>query len=116
MLQRPAGTSALLERAFGWHASPLPSLLHTLRAAPGVSCLIFVQLSVQGTATRYYLFPDSNPRDDFPFPVLIHTVVKIFRLGVSKPGWAFLWFSFEHMFLVPIQRKRGGTGPVGPAV
>lgn len=116
MLQRQAGTPALLERAFGWHARLLPSLLHTSRAAPGVSCLIFVELSVQGTATGCYLFPDFNPRDDFLFSVLIHTVVKVFRLEVSKPGWAFLWFSFEHTFLVPIQRKRGCTGPVGPAV
>lgn len=105
MLQKQAGTPALLERAFGWHDS-LPSSLRTLRAAQGVSGLIFVELSVQGTATRYDLFPDFNPRDDFSFSVLIRTVVKIFRLEVSELGWAFLWFSFKHRFLVPVQWKR----------
>lgn len=103
------------------HVTTLPSLPHTLRAARGVSYIIFIELSMQGTATRYCLFPDFNPRDDFQFSVLIHTVVKIFHIGDVQAGFGFfLWFSFKHMFLVPIQWKRRVAclccSPVRPAV
>lgn len=73
-----------------------------------------MELDVQGTTTRYYLFPDFNPRDDFQLSVLIHSC-KDFQIRGVQAGLAFLWFSFKHMFLVPIQWKRGvALTPWGP--
>lgn len=87
------------------YMTTLPSLPHTLGAAWGVSYVVFIALSMQETATRYYLFADFNPRGDFQFSVLIHAVAKIFHIGDVQPGFGvfFLWFSFKHMCLVPIQ-------------
>lgn len=96
----------------------LPPLPHTLRATLGVTCVVLI-VSEQATETRYGLLPDCNLRGDFQFSVLIHAVVKIFRLAVSMLGLT-VRFSFKHMSLVPIQWKRwvAGhcSGPMGPAI
>ena len=76
----------------------------------------FIELSVQGTATRYYLFPDFSPRDDFQFSVLVHIVVKIFRLEVSEQHWAFCGFLSTHVPCTHPVEEMGCSGPRGPAV
>ena len=97
----------------------LPSLC-TFWAKPGEFSALSSQSSLQRTTARYSLFPDFSPKDDCSFLVLIHRIVKILRLEMSKLDLAVLWLSFKHSFLVPIPWKRWGachcSGPTGPAV
>lgn len=106
------GDSTLLESC--WLAGQAAFLEHPLEQL-GEFAALSSQSSVRGTTARYYLFPDFNPRDDFSFSVLIHRVVKIFRLGTYKLGLAFLWFILNIHSLCP-SRGRDGLPAVAPAL
>lgn len=86
----------------------VPSFPHTVGAARGLSYIVFIELSMQETATRYYLFADFNPRDDFQFSVLFHAVVKIFHIGDVQAGFGFFCgFLLNTCALYPSSEREG---------
>ena len=111
------GTSALLESC--WLAGQAAFLEHPLECSSGILLHCLHRALCKEPRQDTISFQISTQEMTFHFSVLIHRVVKIFRLEAYKLGLAFLWFSFKHLFLVPIQWKRWVachcSGPAGPA-